>query len=72
LFAQAQSIYREALKWFDKIMGWWNSFLKKVGEVYDKIKAMLGLGGNGLGQDMSLEDVKKNMAAYADDEARQI
>lgn len=68
LFAQAQSIYREALKWFDKIMTWWNSFLKKIGDVYDKIKAMLGLGGNGLGPDMSLEDVKKNMAAYTDDE----
>lgn len=44
LFAQAQSIYREAMKWFDKIMNWWNSFLKKVTEVYDKIKSMLGLG----------------------------
>jgi len=46
LFSTAQSYYREAMKWFDKIMGWWNDFLKKVGEVYDKIKSILGLGGD--------------------------
>lgn len=46
LFAQAQSIYREAMRWFDRIMGWWNDFLKKVTEVYDKIKDTLGLGGD--------------------------
>jgi hypothetical protein len=34
------------MKWFDKIMGWWNSFLEKVTAVYDKIKSMLGLGSN--------------------------
>lgn len=44
LFAQAQSIYREAMRWFDRIMSWWNDFLKKVTEVYDKVKGLLGLG----------------------------
>lgn len=44
LFGTAQSYYREAMKWFDRIMGWWNSFLKKVTDVYDKVKSILGLG----------------------------
>ncbi|MFB3764826.1 MAG: hypothetical protein ACE14P_06205 [Methanotrichaceae archaeon] len=63
IFAKGQSVYREAMKWFDKIMAWWNDFLKKVTSVYDKIKDMLGLGSGSVNSNMTVDQLLKSMNA---------
>jgi len=63
IFATARSYYREAMKWFDKIMGWWNSFLEKVTAVYDKVKSMLGLGGDKEGVENPIQPGGENVPA---------